>query len=186
MTNTASLPIPKLRLDDPASYVTRWSWNNDSLCTLQTLPGGQKLQRIYESDFDNSTRARKRADCRVVREIASEPVDSDGDFVPDATERTWRYNYEPGFGSDPTPDRAAFHAINKKGIPGGSSKPKGMAAAKGIISSKPGIATPKGMVIHTDTSWIKVDNTDSVTDGSANKVNQTSNIYDGFSDHMFL
>ena len=74
VTNPASLPIPKLRLDDPASYETRWQWNNDSLCTSEISPGGQQVQCVYESDFDKSTRARKRADCRVVREIASSPV----------------------------------------------------------------------------------------------------------------
>ncbi len=45
--------------------------------------------------------ARKRADCRVVREIASSAVDLDGDGVADVTDRSWHFEYDPRFGSDP-------------------------------------------------------------------------------------
>ncbi len=62
VTATVNRPTGKLRSSDPDVYETRWSWNNDSLCTQETLPGGEKLQCIYESDFDKSTRARKRGD----------------------------------------------------------------------------------------------------------------------------
>ncbi|MEK7781066.1 MAG: DUF6531 domain-containing protein [Verrucomicrobiota bacterium] len=110
VTETVNQPTGKLRSSDLDAYVTRWSWNNDSLCTLVTLPGGQKLQRIYESDFDASTPPRKRADCRVVREIASSPVDVDGDGVGDLTERAWRYEYDPRFGSDSTARKYSWRA----------------------------------------------------------------------------
>lgn len=111
VTATANRPAVKVRPGDPDSYETRWSWNNDSLCTREVGPGGQQVQCVYESDFDPATRARKRADCRVVREIASSPVDLDGDGAADLTERVWRYEYDPRFGSDPTASR---------GIPKGS------------------------------------------------------------------
>ena len=86
----------------PGLYETRASWNNDSLCTRVWMPRGDHVARVYESDFDPSTRARKRADCRVVRERASSAVDLDGDGSADLTERVWRYEYDPRFGSDPT------------------------------------------------------------------------------------
>jgi len=102
VTDTVNRPTGKLRDADSDYYETRWSWNNDSLCTSETSPGGQQMQYVYQSDFDPATLARKRADCRVVREIASSPVDLDGDGVPDVTDRAWYYTYDPRFGSDPT------------------------------------------------------------------------------------
>ena len=100
VTATVNRPVGRLRASDPASYVTRMSWNNDSLCTAESYPGGEQLRCIYESDFDKTTHARKRADCRVVREIASSPVDLDGDGASDVTERVSRYEYDPRFGSE--------------------------------------------------------------------------------------
>ena len=102
VTATANRPAGKVRAGDPDVYETRWSWNNDSLCTVAVGPGGQQVQCVYESDFDPATRARKRADCRVVRERASSPVDLDGDGVADLTERVSYYDYDPRFGSDPS------------------------------------------------------------------------------------
>ena len=99
VTATANRPAGKVRAGDPDSYETRWSWNNDSLCTREVGPGGQQVQCVYESDFDPATRARKRADCRVVREIAASAVDLNGDGTPDVTERVWHYDYDPRFGS---------------------------------------------------------------------------------------
>lgn len=103
VTDTTNRPTGKLRSGDPDYYEARWTWNNDSLCTLATAPGGGQLQCVYQSDYDKSTPARKRADCRMLREIASSAVDLDGDGTPDVTERVSRYEYDPRFGSDPTP-----------------------------------------------------------------------------------
>lgn len=103
VTDTTNRPTGKLRTGDPDYYETRWTWNSDSLCTLATAPGGGQLQYVYQSDYDKSTPARKRADCRMLREIASSAVDLDGDGTPDVTERVRRYEYDPRFGSDPTP-----------------------------------------------------------------------------------
>jgi YD repeat-containing protein len=105
VTDTAALPYDKLRPDDPDSTVTRWSWNNDSLCTSATAPGGQEVRCSYQGDLEPSTPARKRADCRLVSERATEAVDLDGDGVADATERAWHFHYDPRFGSDPTGQR---------------------------------------------------------------------------------
>ncbi len=101
VTDTLNRPTGKLRSSDPDYYETQWTWNNDSLCTSETAPGGQQMRCVYQSDFDASTPARKRADCRVVRELAASPVDLDGDGVADVSDRTWRYEYDPRFGSDP-------------------------------------------------------------------------------------
>ena len=103
VTDTVNRPTGKLRSSDPDYYEARWSWNNDSLCTAEISPGGQQLCCMYQSDFDPATSARKRADCRVVRELASSPVDLDGDGVADVTDRSWHFDYDPRFGSDPTP-----------------------------------------------------------------------------------
>ena len=99
VTDTLNPPTGQLRATDPAYYETRWNWNNDSLCTQEVAPGGQQVQCLYQSDFDPATTARKRADCRVVRELAIVPVDLDGDGAPDVTDRAWHYTYDPRFGS---------------------------------------------------------------------------------------
>ena len=101
VTDVSNRPSGKLRSSDPDYYATRWSWNNDSLCALAVTPGGQQMQYVYQSDFDASTPARKRADCRVVREAGPIPVDLDGDGVSDVTSRAWYYTYDPRFGSNP-------------------------------------------------------------------------------------
>ena len=151
VTATVNRPTGQVRSTDPAYYETTWSWNNDSLCTAETSPGGQQMQYVYQSDFDPATTARKRADCRVVREIASSAVDLDGDGVADASDRSWHFDYDPRFGSsqsssewykwrkavlDGKVDRrsisvifhndageeAAYHAINTKGTGGNTGR----------------------------------------------------------------
>ena len=102
VTDTLNRPTGQLRSTDPAYYETTWSWNHDSLCTAEISPGGQQVRCVYQSDFDPSTTARKRADCRVVREIAPSAVDLDGDGVVDVTDRSWHFDYDPRFGSDPS------------------------------------------------------------------------------------
>jgi YD repeat-containing protein len=102
VTDTLNRPTGKLRQTDPDFYETQCTWNNDSLCTSETAPGGQQVLCVYQSDFDHSTTARKRADCRVVHELAASAVDLNGDGVTDTSERVCRYDYDPRFGSDPT------------------------------------------------------------------------------------
>jgi YD repeat-containing protein len=124
-TSTSSLPIGKLRQDDPDSTVTRWSWNNDSLCTSERAPGGQEVRCTYQGDLDPSTPARKRADCRVVREIASSAVDLDGDGSPDTSERVWQYTYDPRFGADPSRKGWDGSVKGKRFGFGGETSPEG-------------------------------------------------------------
>ena len=115
ITDTSALPIDKLRPEDPEFTVTRWSWNNDSLCTSATAPGGQEVRCTYQGDLEPSTPARKRADCRVVSEWASSPVDLDGDGTPDTSERVWLFDYDPRFGSDPAATRLRSGVIAEVG-----------------------------------------------------------------------
>ena len=102
VTDNQNRPTSKVRQTDPDYYETQCTWNNDSLCTSETSPGGQQVRCVYQSDFDPATPARKRADCRVVSERAPAPVDLNGDGALDTSERVWSYQYDPRFGSDPT------------------------------------------------------------------------------------
>jgi len=116
VTATVNRPTGQLRSSDPAYYEATWSWNNDSLCTSETSPAGQLMQYVYQSDFEPATTARKRADCRVVREIASSAVDLNGDGIPDVTARACYYTYDPRFGSDPMASRGWDGTIKGKAI----------------------------------------------------------------------
>ena len=155
VTDTVNRPTGKLRSSDPDYYEARWSWNNDSLCTLAVAPGGQQAQYVYQSDFDPSTPARKRADCRVLRELASSAVDLNGDGVADVTDRAWYYTYDARFGSNPTARKDMLQWIKNSFdglVPDGNGvaiKTKGTgadpnrAAAGAVRASKAGTARSK-------------------------------------------
>ncbi|MFM1770404.1 MAG: hypothetical protein RJA22_2933 [Verrucomicrobiota bacterium] len=104
VTETSNLPVNQLRAEDPDFFETRWSWSRDSLCTLETRPDGSRTQFLHEGDLNPAAGARQRGDLRVVTEIAGEAGggDLDGDGAPDYTERSWRFDYDPRFGSPPT------------------------------------------------------------------------------------
>ena len=104
VTDSVNRPTGKLRSSDPDYYDTSCAWNNDSLCTRLTLPGGNALACVYQGDFDSSTSARKRGDLRIVHSLASGAgADTDGDGVPDTTELTTTFQYDPRFGNDSPP-----------------------------------------------------------------------------------
>ncbi|MDQ6630890.1 MAG: DUF6531 domain-containing protein, partial [Verrucomicrobiota bacterium] len=136
VTATGNRPSGKVRASDPDLYESRAEWNNDSLCRKVVMFGGQRMECVYESDLDKSTRAGKRADCRVVREIASGGVDLDGDGVADLTERVWRYEYDPRFGSDPTARPGKKLYVGNLPF-----SPDEAVAARGIIAGKPAAGT---------------------------------------------
>jgi YD repeat-containing protein len=163
VTDTLNRPTGQLRLTDPAYYETTWSWNNDSLPTAVTAPDGLQLQYVYQSDFDPATTARKRADCRVEREIASSPVDLDGDGVADVTSRAYYYTYDPRFGS--SGDRTANGTIGKgiitcppSSVPSISSRSEGRAiSTKGTGSIFRGWdGTVKGNAFSAEAASFKV------------------------------
>ena len=136
VTTTVNRPAGKLRSSDPDDYETHWSWNNDSLCTAEILSGGEQVQCVYESRFWTiSTHAHKTkaADLRVVREIASSPVDLDGDGVAETTERVWHYDYDPRFGSDSAQSRTWTITKNQPAV-----------CSRGIIVTKPGGSSTGG------------------------------------------
>ncbi len=136
VTATVNRPAGKVRSNDPDYFECRAEWNNDSLCTLEVAPGGQQVECVYESDFDKSTRARKRADCRVVRERATGGVDLDGDGTLDLTQRASFFTYDPRFGSDPTASSGKWmrelHVKTK-----GTRTAAGLAAVKGKLNYLP-------------------------------------------------
>jgi len=117
-TETDNRPVNKLRDSDPDYYETRCEWNPDSLCTRVTYPEGNSTVMIYERAFNqNSSRSNNRrrsdGDLRVLRELACcLGADTDGDGVPDITERTWRFVYDQRFGS---PTRAIYDGGQTKG-----------------------------------------------------------------------
>ena len=161
VSDTSNQPTGQVRSTDPAYYESTWSWNNDSLCTLEVCPGGQQMQYVYQSDFDPSTPARKRADCRVMRELAASAVDLDGDGVTDTTSRASYFSYDPRFGSDPgtlgtaqaVPDRKTmWEWVNGLAAPVGNSmaiKTKGTGANKNrTMSGQPKIIdNQKGLLV---------------------------------------
>lgn len=97
--STENRPKDKLRADDPDFYETLWTWNADSLCTREMLPGRETTVSIYQRDFETDTNPRKKGDLRVLRQVAVAGGDLDGDGVPDFTERSWHFEYDPRFGS---------------------------------------------------------------------------------------
>ena len=113
VTDTLNRPMNPLRADDPPFFQTRWAWNNDSLCTLVTLPRGNSVECIYERDFNPNARPIKKGDARVIRSRTGHSIALD-----DKDERVWRYEYDSNFGSP------------------------GLARARGVIAGKPNVGGP--------------------------------------------
>lgn len=108
-TQTQNRPAGKLRPCDgtgnpcdPDYFETRAKYNRDDLCTSLILPRGNSVRYLYGRDFDKNANPRKTGDLLVVRELpvinALDP-DSDDDGVLDSTERVWRFEIDPRFGS---------------------------------------------------------------------------------------
>ena len=127
-TTTDNRPTGKLRSTDPDYFETLWTWNADSLCTSETLPGGQRTFFVYERDFDSSVLPCHKGDLRVLRQVACcRDMDSDGDGLADYQERSWYFEHDPRFGSDPLVlggivPAVSNHAINTKGAGSNAGK----------------------------------------------------------------
>jgi len=104
VTATANRPEGKLRSTDPDRYETLLSWNNDSLCTRLTLPGGSSCRSTYAGDRNTATRARKRPDLLTQEwdAKATGGADTDGDGSPDLFKITSHYTHDPRFSADPS------------------------------------------------------------------------------------
>jgi YD repeat-containing protein len=116
VTENQNRPANKLRADDPDFFETRFEWNLDSLCTRVVRPRGNEMRFIYERDFNPAASPRKKGDLRVLREVACcGGADADGDGVPDVTERVWRIEHDPRFGSPVNPRRSGPFSITGRG-----------------------------------------------------------------------
>ncbi len=104
VTATANRPAGRLRSTDPDRYETLLSWNNDSLCTRMTLPGGSTCRSTYAGDRNTATRARKRPDLLTQEwdARATGGADTDGDGSPDLFKITSHYTHDPRFSADPS------------------------------------------------------------------------------------
>jgi YD repeat-containing protein len=96
-TSTANRPTNPLRTSDPAYFETDWEWNNDSLCTLETEPGGDSIQYVYQGDLNPSTPARFRANLFVRRRKPHGDA-NDTALWPDGL--ATYYQYDSRFGSE--------------------------------------------------------------------------------------
>lgn len=74
-TDTLNRPVNPLRPDDPPVFETRWEWNNDSLCAALHRPQTNRVEWVYQSDFDPNTSPRHRGNLRVAR--ITGPFDGD-------------------------------------------------------------------------------------------------------------
>jgi YD repeat-containing protein len=93
VTGTENRPTGKLRPEDPDWFETACDWNNDSLCTAVTSPAGERLEFLYERDFNPAASPRKKGDLRVERTIG----DLDGNGAPDIV--TSAFEHDPRFGT---------------------------------------------------------------------------------------
>lgn len=106
VTENANRPTGKLRVDDPDYFETTWTWNPDSLCTTESRPGGDSTEVVYQRSFNqnnarsNHAKAAKMGEVRVIHQRACcGGADLDGDGVPDITQLSWCFEYDPRFGS---------------------------------------------------------------------------------------
>ncbi len=66
-TELSNRPAGKIREDDPSYFETRYEFNDDSLLTRKTLPNGNVIEYVYESDLDPNADPRSRSNIRIKR-----------------------------------------------------------------------------------------------------------------------
>ena len=93
-TDTLNRPVNPLRPDDPSFFETRWEWNNDSLCTVLHRPQTNRVERVYQSDFDPNTPPRHRGNLRVAR--LTGPFDGD---ASNTRVSVHSFEHDPRFGT---------------------------------------------------------------------------------------
>jgi YD repeat-containing protein len=99
-TDTANRPANPLRSTDPTYFETDWQWNDDSLCTLETEPGGGSIQCVYQGDLNPNTPARFRANMVIRRRRVPHDDTAEAALWPEGLETY--YQYDPRFGTEPT------------------------------------------------------------------------------------
>ena len=92
VTETANRPTGQLRASDPQFFETRAQWNLNFLPARMTLPRGNALAYVWETDFNPTATAREAGNLRTLRQIGL----ASGALV-------WRMQHEPGFGSSSNP-----------------------------------------------------------------------------------
>jgi YD repeat-containing protein len=99
-TDTINRPGSPLRSTDPAYFETDWQWNNDSLCTLETEPGGDSIQCVYQGDLNPNSQARFRANMIIRRRRVPHGDTAEAALWPEGLETYCQY--DPRFGTEPT------------------------------------------------------------------------------------
>lgn len=116
-TDTLNRPVNPLRPEDPPFFETRWEWNNDSLCSALHRPQTNRVEWVYQSDFDPGTPPRHRANLRVERRVAN--GDFDGDSLPDIV--VCSFEHDPRFGTTEaanfTTEFAGGRYVLRAGVP---------------------------------------------------------------------
>ncbi len=88
-TDAQNRPGPSLRPDDPLSFETRWSWNQDKLCTEVLHPGGSRRLQVYELELTPGAGRLVRGNLRQRTTVAG-PLGGDQPQITEA------FTYAPG------------------------------------------------------------------------------------------
>lgn len=150
-TDTLNRPVNPLRPDDPDVFESRWSWNNDSLCTAWQRPQTNRVEWLYQADLEPATPPRHRGNLRVERRIANGDLDGDGmsDIVASS------FDHDPRFG---TTEAARFSAefvdaryVLRTGVTLARNPRITMECEDFILNSFPTrVINPRGFETHCD------------------------------------
>ncbi|MCL4787058.1 MAG: DUF4157 domain-containing protein [Verrucomicrobia bacterium] len=125
-TSALNRPTNKLRADDPDVFESRWSWNNDSLCTAWQRPQTNRVEWLYQADLEPATPPRLRANLRVERTIG----DVNGDGLPDVVVAS--FEHDPRFGTS----EAAAVSLGQTGAAGPQFNNAGFYSLDDFVSTR--------------------------------------------------